>query len=268
MPTWGPDYYQSLSDRFNAITDHLDERLEDVVRGRVTPAVDDLTIGTARELRAAVLFFDIRGFSARTSSPEPEDLKRVLYMLDCVIPMVMHIVHDYGGYVEKNTGDGVMAVIGASATVSDEESANAALDIAKTIFYVVQNLLNPHLVAQGVSPVAARIGIDLGPLLVARIGVPQGTARHDRNFLTAVGPAANIACRLQQMAGTNEIWVGDLVRLHAYQSRQQYFQDRTPLGWTWIYRGTAIVYKVWSYHSSWIHPTNIGLRELLPLRLS
>lgn len=250
MPNWGKDYFQSLSDRFDDLVEGLDDRLEDVVAGRVAPAVDDLTIGSARKLRAAVLFFDIRGFSSRTGSAELNDMKRVLYLLDCVVPMVMHVVYDHGGYIEKNTGDGIMAVIGAEAGTTDAEAANAALDVATTSFYMLEHLVNPHLEGEGIEAVNARIGIDLGTLLVARIGLPKGTAKQERSFLTAVGPAANLACHLQQMADTNQIWAGDLVATNARADRQNFFKDKTPEGWTWTYKGQpSRTYNIWHYNA-------------------
>src|SRR5215204_3443942 len=98
MPTWNSTYYESLVDRFSEITNGLDDRLDAVADGRIAPAVEDLTIGSARKLRAAVLFFDIRGFSSRTASFA--NMKKALQMLDCVIPIVEYLVYDHGGYVE------------------------------------------------------------------------------------------------------------------------------------------------------------------------
>ena len=94
----------------------------------------------------------------------------------------------------------------------------------------------------------------MGPLLLARIGVPTGGARLARNFLTAVGPAANIACRLQQMAGTNEIFVGNLVWRNARPDRQQAFEPATPAAWTWVHWGTTDTYWVWKFTEARTHP--------------
>jgi class 3 adenylate cyclase len=191
-----------------------------------------------------MLFFDIRNFSGRTGSAQPLALKRTLLMLDCVIPMVMHVIYDHNGYVEKNTGDGVMGIIGADST--DAQAANDSLDAAVTIFHILTYVINPFLSQQGIAPVEARIGIDLGTVLLARIGVPTGGARHPRNFLTAIGPSANLACRFQQMADTNEIWVGNNVWLSA-TARATWFQPATPDNWEWIHEGTADSYWVWRY---------------------
>jgi adenylate cyclase len=116
--------------------------------------------------------------------------------------------------------------------------------------------VNPFLAQIVITPVNARIGIDIGNLLLARIGVPTGGARQVRNFLTAVGPAANIACRLQQLAGTNEIFVGDLVWRNARPDRQHAFAPATPCEWPWVHWGTTNPYWVWRFTETRTHPVS------------
>jgi hypothetical protein len=82
---WTVEYYNSLGERLAKIVDGLLERLEAIIQGRSAPEIETIPIGSARYVRAAVLFFDIRGFSTRTASPEPATL--TLAMLDCVIPI-------------------------------------------------------------------------------------------------------------------------------------------------------------------------------------
>lgn len=253
MPQWNSEYYESLAERFFSMADGLNDRLDAVVEGRTAPAVEDIPIGSARKLRAAVLFFDIRGFTNRTASADMDKLKEALFMLDCVIPTVEHVVHDHGGYVEKNTGDGIMAIVGAGS--DDATAANAALDIATTSFYVLQNLVNGYLASVGIPMVEARIGVDMGTVLLARVGTPRGSAKQARSFLTAVGPTANLASRLQrEMAGTNEIWTGDLIKRNASEHRQRFFTDRTPDQWSWSYVGSGDEYRIWHYHAVRVDP--------------
>ncbi len=253
MPLWTKQYLQSLRNKLTQIVDGLDNRLEVVVDGRTAPALDSITIGSGRKMRTAILFFDIRGFTNRTTSSDMNSLKNTLFMLDCVIPMVMQIIYDFGGYIEKNTGDGLMAIIGAEKT--DSVAANDSLNTATTIFYVLKNVINPLLEAKGIQKVDARIGIDLGTVLIARIGLPTGTARHQRNFLTAVGPSANLACKIQGMAGTNQIWTGDNIKRLAQEWRKDYFVDKTPTDWTWTYSNDATKsYKVWFYNATKTNP--------------
>ncbi|MBA3930662.1 MAG: hypothetical protein C0521_13850 [Xanthomonas sp.] len=221
-------------------------RLDAVADGRVAPAVDDIVIGSGRKVTACVIFFDIRGFTQLTSSDDPNTLKRTLFLLNCVIPAMMRVLYRYGAYVEKNTGDGLMAVLGVETNA--QETAKNALNAATEMFYVLHDLVNPVLAAQGVEPVNARIGIDMGPLLLARIGLPTGSAAHERSSLTAVGPAANRACKLQGFAGTNEIWCGDSIRNAAPPEKLYLFADVTPQDWNWHYGENANApYRCWRY---------------------
>jgi class 3 adenylate cyclase len=109
--------------------------------------------------------------------------------------------------------------------------------------------VNKELIDQGIQPVRARIGIDMGQILISRIGVPNGSSSHDRNSLTAVGPAANLASKLQGMAGVNEVWVGDTVRRYASPERISNFDCVTPSNWTWNYGGNPNnPYHCWRYN--------------------
>jgi adenylate cyclase len=255
---WTPEYLAGLRTRFDEIVNGLPSRLEDVVAGRVVPALTNIPIGSARSMRAAVLFFDIRGFTGRSSNPDLQQLKTTLLMLDTVIPMVMQVITDHDGYVEKNIGDGVMGIIGAES--NDSQAANAALAAAMTIFFVLANIANPFLAGLGIPPVSARIGIDLGPLLLARIGLPAGRSEQARSFLTAVGPAANLACKLQQnLASTDEIVVGDLVRNATTSQFVWEFTDITPAGgWPWTYVHDGSVYRAWRFSGRRAVPRPIG----------
>jgi hypothetical protein len=131
---------------------------------------------------------------------------------------------------------------------TDAEAADDALDAAVTIFHVLSTIVNPFLRQIGIAPVDARIGMDLGPFLRARIGVPTGGARQTRNFLTAVGAVANIACRLQQAAGTNEIFVGDLVFQNARSDRLNAFSVANPAGLDLGVLGNDEPYWVWRFN--------------------
>lgn len=245
MPNWNEEYWTSLEEQFEKITNKLEDRVNEVADGRITPALADIKIGSGRRMRTSVFFFDIRGFTKRTNSAEIDKLKETLFMLNCLIPMVMKVIYDHNGYIEKNTGDGIMALIGTED--DDEISANNALNCATIIFYVMKNLVNPFLTENSIDEVKARIGIDLGKLLITRIGLPTGTSKYQRNFLTAVGPTANIASKIQNLADTNQIWVGDQIKKHAKEYRQKFFKDVTPDDWTWIYSNSKERYKVWHY---------------------
>jgi len=105
----------------------------------------------------------------------------------------------------------------------------------------------------------------MGQILISRIGVPNGSSAHDRNSLTAVGPAANLASKLQGLAGENEIWVGDMVRRYASPERIHLFDCMTPQNWTWTYGGNANnPYHCWRYNGT-IDPLMTVLTGPTPL---
>lgn len=247
MPKWNKYYYKSLEDKFENINSDLEKRIDDVVNGRVAPSINDITIGSGRKLDAAVLFFDIRGFTNRTNSSDINKLKETLFMLDCVIPMVMQIVYDFDGYIEKNTGDGIMAIIGLED--SKEIACQNALSVATTIFAVLKNIINPYLETKEIQKVDARIGIDYGDLIVARIGLPNGTSQYDRNFLTVVGPTPNIASKIQHLAETNQIYVGNEIYKYAEEYKKSFFKDKTPEDWLWKYTPSNEQYKIFHYNA-------------------
>ena len=253
MVTWDAEYYEELEERFSNITDGLNDRIDGIADGTIAPPVEEIAIGSARKMRAASLFFDIVDFTNRSQYGEVEKTKDALHMLDCVIPMVQHLVYDHGGYVEKNTGDGVLAIF----TGNDADAANAALDTATASFYVLRHLVNDYLEDVDIPKVDARIGIDLGTVLVARVGTARGSAAQARSFLTVVGSSANLASKLQrEMAGPNQIWTGDLIKRNAEEYRKGWFVDETPSGWTWSYLNNSNrVYRIWRYTGMKLDPS-------------
>jgi class 3 adenylate cyclase len=252
MPNWNIDYENSLKEKFSKIHAGLENRIDSVVNGRVAPAINDITIGSGRKFSGAILFFDICGFTNRTNSSDINKLKETLIILDCVIPMVMNIIYDFDGYVEKNTGDGVMAIIGLEA--NEKTACQNAVSVATTIFFALKDIINPYLETLGIAKVDARIGIDHGEIIVARLGLPNGKSQYDRNFLTAVGPSANIASKIQHQAGTNQIFIGNSIYNSVEEYRKKMCNDKTPSDWMWIYKNSKQPYRI--YHYTGVRKTN------------
>jgi len=138
--------------------------------------------GEAREI--TVLFADLRGFSSLAEGRQPaavaQDLNRHLAV------MSRGILAE-GGMVDKFIGDGVMGVFGAPLLAADHR--RHALAAAATIR---RELNQPGYLAPG-------IGIACGWALVGNVG------SGDRLDYTAIGDPVNLAARLEEMAGPNEI---------------------------------------------------------------
>jgi adenylate cyclase len=119
---------------------------------------------------------------------------------------MLSIVHDFGGTYEKNTGDGLMAYFGENEN-SVAASVKPAAEAALVMHYVNDYLLTPWFNGQGIPPVTFRIGIDYGPVMIARVGI-----HGEKSSLVAVGTAANIANKLMNRIPSGGICIGDEVR--------------------------------------------------------
>jgi adenylate cyclase len=145
---------------------------------------------------ATILFADIRGFTAYAESREPE---RVVEMLNTYFNIATRAILDYGGYVDKFIGDGVLGVFGVPVYRNDhvERTVRAALDL-------MDQLLggdtegNPLLSSVGV-------GIHTGPIVSGNIGSPA------KMEYTVIGDTVNLASRISGLARPGEVLVTDAV---------------------------------------------------------
>ncbi|WP_170326602.1 adenylate/guanylate cyclase domain-containing protein [Ruegeria arenilitoris] len=141
--------------------------------------------GEHRAVSAAILFADLRGFTAKSETwPETE----LLAMMGDYFEMVVTPIHQQGGDVLKFMGDGVLAIFEAS---DDAQIACAAAVKAAT--ESLDNLRDYNAAAgrRGEDAIEFVIGIDYGAVTFGNIGSP------DRLDFTVVGPAVNIASRVQ-----------------------------------------------------------------------
>jgi class 3 adenylate cyclase/tetratricopeptide (TPR) repeat protein len=130
---------------------------------------------------ATVVFVDLVGSTALASGQDPEIVRR---RVTTFFQHAAACIEQHGGTVEKFAGDAVMAAFGIPRAHEDdaERAIRAAIKILE----------------------------DVGELgLQARIGIEAGEVLADETDATfATGEAVNVAARLQQAAGPNEILVG------------------------------------------------------------
>jgi class 3 adenylate cyclase len=217
-----------------------------VFGGRVIPIPTDLLIGRGRRLEAAVLFLDISGFTRRASETADEQEIQVR-ILNLFFTEIIRIVGDYGGTVEKNTGDGIMAYFARSAGSGDPR--HRAVACAMTMFHAANNFINPIISESGIDPLRFRVCIDFGWITVARLGAAQRF-----NHIVAVGTAANRTSKMLASALAGEIMVGDAV-LDGLPTAwlQQHVKDSgVASGWNYP-DGTP--YGFWLFEGRWNVPT-------------
>src|SRR6202007_3258114 len=145
----------------------------------------DLAQGSEREI--AVLFADIRGFTALAEGRLPYD---VAFVLNRYFAAMGRAVEAAGGRVDKFIGDGVMALFGIET--GSEAGCRQALAAARLMSERLAEL-NAALRVELDRPLRIGIGIHCGPVIVGEMGYGSAAA------ITAIGDAVNIASRLEEL---------------------------------------------------------------------
>lgn len=155
-------------------------------------AESDEPFALDRTQHAAMLFIDIAGFTALSQRLSPADamaLLRVFYA------RVEAIVASEGGMLDKFLGDGALAVFGAGRPELGDavRAASCARALAADI-----EAWRAELEAAGRPPVAVRIGLHYGPVLLGALGGA-------RQFqVTVIGDAVNVASRLTDLCRVHD----------------------------------------------------------------
>jgi adenylate cyclase len=145
----------------------------------------DLAQGSEREI--AILFADIRGFTALSESRLPYD---VVFVLNRYFAAIGGAVEAAGGRVDKFIGDGVMALFGIERGA--HTGCREALAAARLISVRLPEL-NASLQAELERELRIGIGIHCGPTIVGEMGYGSAAA------ITAIGDAVNTASRLESL---------------------------------------------------------------------
>lgn len=220
-----------------------------VVAGRVIPTPEDIAIHDGRRFEdATVMFLDICKFSARSAWTEQEQ-QVLLQILSLFFNEMIRIVEDYGGTVEKNTGDGLMAyfVRRPEDTAPVQQRAVAA---ALTMFGAADALINPILIRSNLEPLQFRVCMDHGPITVAKVGAAKGF-----NGIVAIGTTANIASKMLAVADANTILIGTKLLVGLPDSWSKQFVQFKTADTGWTYRADGTNYAYWLYTGRWRFPT-------------
>ena len=137
-----------------------------------------------QERQLAVLFLDMRGFTARTTGQLPYD---IVFLLNRFFDAIVPAITGEGGVVDKYMGDGLLAVFEKpDAARSARAGLSAAVDISRAL-----ERFNQQLEAEGSPRIKIGMGLHLGDLVLGEIGAAGHAAR------TIIGDAVNVASRLE-----------------------------------------------------------------------
>jgi class 3 adenylate cyclase len=147
------------------------------------------------------LFADIKGSTELMEDLDPEEARAIV---DPALKLMIEAVRRYDGYVVQSTGDGIFALFGAP--VAHEDHPQRAL-IAALRMQDELRRYSAKLVAEGGIPVEARIGANTGEVVVRSIQTGGGHTEY-----TPIGHTANLASRMQAVAPTGSIAIGEQTR--------------------------------------------------------
>jgi class 3 adenylate cyclase/tetratricopeptide (TPR) repeat protein len=147
----------------------------------------------------SVLFADVAGFTGLAEKLDPEDVHEIM---DRCFGILGREIHRAGGTINQYTGDGIMALFGASIACDNPSrpACFAALQVQTQMKEFHRKIFERYGVVFNL-----RIGIHTGPVVVGAIG---DNLRLD---YTAVGDTTNLAARLESLAEPRGILVSDRV---------------------------------------------------------
>ena len=186
-------------------------------------AAGSTTSSDARQV--AVMFVDIRGFTAAARARTPQE---VVDRLDAAFAVLVEIVDRNGGIVNKFLGDGFLALFGAP--FDDPDAARRAVTAAREMLAAIEQ----HNVRSD-WPLRIGIGLHFGNVVAGNVGSPR------RKEYTVIGDTVNLASRIE---GLNKQFGSQLLISDAVRQAIGQDVDATPLGDVPI-RGYEQPVRVW-----------------------
>jgi len=185
------DSYEETSRQERRTRDIFSRYVSSQIVERMLAQSAPVTLSGERRV-ITVLFSDIRGFSRLSQEMSPD---AVVGTLNEYFTLMVDLVFQYGGTIDKFLGDGLMVLFGAPLALGDE--AFRAVQAAQAMQRSLADL-NAQRATRAQPPLAIGIGIDSGEAVTGNIGSPK------RLEYTAIGVVVNNASHLSKLSGPGE----------------------------------------------------------------
>ncbi|MBN2123921.1 MAG: GAF domain-containing protein, partial [Deltaproteobacteria bacterium] len=167
----------------------------DLILSGAGEEVDEDALMAPKEKLVTVLFTDIVSFTPLSERLNPSD---VSLLLNQYFRRMTDIIFDYNGTLDKYIGDAIMAVFGAPIERENdaERAIMAALAMRRALFEMMQDV-EPD------KRFDVRLGVNTGRVVAGNLGSPK------RMDYTVIGDTVNTASRLESIAESNQILIGE-----------------------------------------------------------
>jgi class 3 adenylate cyclase len=192
------------------------------------------------KLDMAVLYVDLVGSTTMTLEM-PEE--KIAIIVSSFSQEMAAVIRQHQGYVLKFVGDAIIGYfIGENNGLL---AADNAVNCAKSMLTIIQKGINPILNQYDYPDLMVKIGVDYGQNIVVRYG-----ADVEKSHVDLMGPAMNIASKIQNMAKPNQILIGSDVYQRLHPSSQKGFTQIVWKNNEWKYRSrlTGEIYNVFEFN--------------------
>ena len=192
-----------------------------------------------KKINMVVLYVDLVGSTTMTLELPAEKLATIVSSFSQEMASVIRL---HKGFVLKFVGDAVIGYF--NATDNTLLTSDNAVNCAKSMITVIEKGINPILNQYDYPDLMVKIGVDYGQSIVVRYGANETSSHVD-----LMGPAMNIAAKIQAMAKPNQILIGQDVYQRIHPSTQKLFREIVWEKNEWKYRSrlTGEIYKVYEY---------------------
>ncbi|WP_435159839.1 adenylate/guanylate cyclase domain-containing protein [Haladaptatus sp. DFWS20] len=246
-PTLTRSEKRKIVERLYRRADHIEERVRNISSGRSIPIKEHQRLNEPKRFELAIVFVDINDFTKYVMDNGP---KKALYMVSVFMSEAMKLVQDFNGYFEKNTGDGLLAYFGFGKDAS--EAVVELLSYLSTVKWVLNEHVNLLFEENKINSIQISAGAAYGPAYLSRIGAKN--YEQELNRITAVSNAANIASKLESIAGKNELLTGPNVWFHADKEMRSHLSPYDTLeGFSWKNPSTneSEDFQIYKYSGEW-----------------
>ncbi|OZC02445.1 adenylate/guanylate cyclase domain-containing protein [Rubricoccus marinus] len=204
-----------LSNLNATLQDKVREQLSEIVRGsrlrkyfpkkvvdKILNQEEDVTVASERR-RVTIVFSDLAGFTSLSEAMPPE---AVTALLNEYLNVMVALVDDHGGTLDKFMGDGIMVLFGAADPMAPQEQAQRALAMGVEMQRAMRRLLADWRARGMAHPLDLRIGLHQADVTVGNFGSDELVE------FTAIGRGVNLAARLESACAPGGVLASGEIR--------------------------------------------------------